>query len=82
MVSVPRGARTRYIDLLLDDGERLIVLDYKTDNVRDGDLVAAAEPHQKTQAFYGADMARVYDKPVSCFIAFLREKACFHVGDY
>lgn len=82
MVSTPEGARTRYIDLLLDDDERLIVLDYKTDHVRDGDLAATAEQYLKTQAFYGTDMASVYGKPVSCFIAFLREKACFHVGDY
>jgi len=82
MVSIPEGARTRYIDLLLDDGKRLIVLDYKTDHVSDGDLAAAAEQYEETQAFYGTDMALVYGKPVSCFIAFLREKACFHVGDY
>jgi len=82
IVSIPRGARTRYIDLLLDDGKRLIVVDYKTDHVRDGDLAATAEQYRKTQAFYGTDMARVYGKPVSCFIAFLREKACFRVGDY
>jgi ATP-dependent helicase/nuclease subunit A len=82
MVSTPEGARTRYIDLLFDDGERLIVLDYKTDHVSGGDLEAAAEPYLETQAFYGADVARIYGKPVSCFIAFLREKACFHVGDY
>ncbi len=80
MVQTPSGPRTRYIDLLADTGDRLIVLDYKTDRVIEGDLGRAAAQYIETQEHYGRDIAIAFGRPVSCYLVFLRERALFKVG--
>jgi ATP-dependent exoDNAse (exonuclease V) beta subunit len=68
------------VDLLLDAGDRLLVMDYKTDHVPDGDLRAAAADYLETQRFYVTDLAGAFGKPVTGYLVFLREKAYFSTG--
>jgi ATP-dependent exoDNAse (exonuclease V) beta subunit len=80
IVNTVSGPRTRYVDMLLDTGDGLVVLDYKTDHIPDGDLSAAAAEYMETQEFYVRDLAEAFGRPVTGYLVFLRERACLEVG--
>jgi ATP-dependent helicase/nuclease subunit A len=81
-VQTPSGPRTRYIDLLVDAGDRLVMLDYKTDQVIEGDLERAAEKYIETQEHYGRDIAEAFGRPVSCYLVFLTHRAVYSMGNF
>jgi hypothetical protein len=80
VVETPAGPRTRYVDLLLDTGDSLVVMDYKTDHAPGGDLAVAAAEYTEKQEFYMTDLAEAFRRPVTGYLVFLRERAFFEVG--
>jgi len=53
------------IDCLFEDGEgRLVLLDYKTDRIRDGDVPAAAERHRFQLELYAESIGEILGRPV------------------
>jgi RecB family exonuclease len=65
-----------FIDLLVADGDELIVVDYKTDTARtDAELDAAAERYRPQGAAYALALEQVLGRPVArCVFVFARPK--------
>jgi len=64
----------RYIDLLLEDGEGLIVVDYKTDRVPEPEkesLDRLAEHYRGQQEGYLEAVRRAFDRPARGYLVFL-----------
>jgi ATP-dependent helicase/nuclease subunit A len=64
----------RYIDLLLDDGESLIVVDYKTDHVPEPEnesLERLAEHYRGQQEGYLEAVRRAFGRPARGYLVFL-----------
>ncbi len=53
------------IDLLLDEGDSLTVVDYKTDSVKPGEEKAGAEVHRRQLELYKNAAQQIFQKPVS-----------------
>jgi ATP-dependent helicase/nuclease subunit A len=79
-VVVRRGTQTeeRYIDLLLDDGEKLIVVDYKTDKVAEEGLGSLVAHYRRQQLGYVEAVQKAFDRPAVAYLAFLRP----HTGTF
>jgi ATP-dependent helicase/nuclease subunit A len=73
-VKTPEGVRARYIDLLLDAGDRMIVVDYKTDDLAGRTVEEVAAEYMETQRAYRDDVAAIFGKPVLGFLVFLRPR--------
>ncbi len=76
--------RERYIDLLLDDGEDLIVVDYKTDHVpepREENLDRLAEHYRGQQEGYLEAVRRAFGRPARGNLVFLAAGAVRSLGD-
>ena len=63
-----------FIDLLVADGDELVVVDYKTDTARtDAELDAALERYRPQGAAYALALEHVLGRPVSrCVFVFAR----------
>ena len=53
------------IDLLLDEGDSLTVVDYKTDSVKPGEEKSGAEVHRRQLELYKNAAQQIFQKPVS-----------------
>jgi ATP-dependent helicase/nuclease subunit A len=60
------------IDVLLDDGDGLHVLDYKTDRIDESHGADVAESYRPQLITYAAAISAIYSRPVrTCEIVFL-----------
>ena len=74
VVSGEGRPQERYIDLLLDDGEGLIVVDYKTDHVPEPEnesLDRLAEHYRSQQEGYLEAVRRAFGRPARGYLVFL-----------
>ena len=53
------------IDLLIDEGESLTIVDYKTDSVKPGSEKEGAEVHRTQLELYKNAAKQIFNKPVS-----------------
>ena len=67
------GLKQRYIDLLLEDDEGLIVVDYKTDAFAGRSVEQVAEEYIETQRHYRRDVSDFFGRPARGYLIFLRE---------
>ncbi|MGM0626699.1 MAG: UvrD-helicase domain-containing protein [Candidatus Fermentibacterota bacterium] len=84
VVSGEGRPQERYIDLLLDDGEGLIVVDYKTDHVPEPEresLDRLAEHYRGQQEGYLDAIGRAFGRPARGYLVFLAAGAVRGVGD-
>jgi len=68
------GAQARFIDLLLDTGERMIVVDYKTDELAGRSPEELAAEYRDQQLGYREDITAIFGKPVLCYLVLLRHR--------
>jgi ATP-dependent exoDNAse (exonuclease V) beta subunit len=73
-VMTPGGLQARYIDLLLDRGDSMIIVDYKTDDLAGRTVEEVAAEYMETQRGYLEDIAAIFGKPVTGFLVFLRPR--------
>ncbi|MBD3368744.1 AAA family ATPase [Candidatus Fermentibacteria bacterium] len=69
------GTEEGYIDLLLDDGEKLIVVDYKTDRIPPEGMSSLVSHHRSQQLGYVEAVQKAFDRPALSYLAFLRPPA-------
>ena len=53
------------IDLLIDEGDNMTVVDYKTDSVKPGEEKLGAEVHRRQLELYKSAAEQIFEKPVS-----------------
>ena len=63
-VGVGRGAMLGYIDLLFDEGDGLVVVDYKTDRVSSAQAAAAVQRYRLQGGAYAHAVQQVTGRPV------------------
>lgn len=73
------GAQAKYIDLLLDAGDRMIVVDYKTDDLAGRSPEELAEEYRDQQLGYRDDITAIFGKPVLCYLILLRPRLAIPV---
>jgi len=71
-VAAPDGPRARFVDLLLDAGDRLIVVDYKTDDLAGRRPEVLLEEYGEQQRGYGDAVEAIFGRPVEGFLILLR----------
>jgi len=79
-VNTTSGIKKRYIDLLLRDKGKLIIVDYKTDSFSGSSLQKVAHDYMEKQLYYIRDVSEIFNEKVCGYLLFLREGIVCPVG--
>ncbi len=71
-VETSGGIRKRYVDLLLRDSGKLVVVDYKTDSFSGSSLEQVAQGYIEKQQYYIRDISEIFGAQVCGYLVFLR----------
>ena len=72
VVETSGGIKKRYIDLLIRDKGKLIVIDYKTDSFSGSSLEQVAQNYIEKQRYYIRDISEIFGEQVCGYLVFLR----------
>jgi ATP-dependent exoDNAse (exonuclease V) beta subunit len=72
-VRAPGGIKKRYVDLLLRDSGKLIVVDYKTDSFSGSSAEQVVQSYIEKQRYYIQDISDIFGEQVCGYLVFLRE---------
>ena len=79
IVQTDGRVKQRYIDLLLDDGDELIVVDYKTDKFNGRTAEEVGDEYSEKQEYYLKDISEFFGKSTRGYLVFLREDAVHEI---
>ncbi len=79
IVRTPYGLKKRYIDLLLRNDGKLMVVDYKTDSFSGSSAEEVTEKYIETQRHYIQDVSAIFNEQAYGYLVFLRENLVYEV---
>lgn len=71
--------RKRYVDLLLRDNGKLIIVDYKTDSFSGSSAEQVVQYYNEKQQYYIRDISNIFGVQVFGYLVFLREEVVHQV---
>ena len=78
-VETSGGIRKRYVDLLLRDNGKLVVVDYKTDSFSETSAAQVVQSYIDKQRYYIRDISEIFGEQASGYLVFLREEIVYPV---